>query len=91
MYKLSDTGKLHNPIEEFAQTNPPQTKQRCIQTDILDSGEIVVGLVPNVAVTPLGKPVAVSVTLPVKPPESVTVIVSVALAPWVTKRLDADC
>lgn len=41
----------------------------------------VVGLVPNAAVTPLGKPDAARVTLPVKPPTSVTVIVSVALLP----------
>ena len=35
----------------------------------------------NEAVTPLGSPVAVKVTLPVNPPESVTVMVSVALLP----------
>lgn len=40
---------------------------------------LVVGLVPNDAVTPLGKPDAASVTLPVKPPTSVTLIVSVPL------------
>jgi hypothetical protein len=50
----------------------------------------VVGLVPNAAVTPLGKPDAASVTLPVKPPTSVTVIVSVALLLWVTERVDAE-
>ena len=42
---------------------------------------LVVGLVPNEAVTPLGKPDAASVTLPVNPPLSVTVIVSVELLP----------
>jgi hypothetical protein len=42
---------------------------------------VVVGLVPNEAVTPLGKPDAARVTLPVNPPVSVTVIVSVALLP----------
>jgi hypothetical protein len=47
----------------------------------------VVGFVPNVAVTPLGKPDAASVTLPEKLPTSVTVIVLVPLAPWVTVRL----
>ena len=41
----------------------------------------VAGLVPNVAVTPLGKPDAARVTAPVKPPASITLIVSVALAP----------
>ena len=41
----------------------------------------------NEAVTPLGIPDAVKVTLPVNPPWSVTVIVSVPLLPWVTERL----
>lgn len=40
------------------------------------------GFVPKAAVTPLGKPVAASVTLPVKPPAGVTVIVLVPLPPW---------
>jgi len=39
----------------------------------------VAGFVPNAAVTPLGRPEAASVTLPVNPFTSVTVIVSVAL------------
>jgi len=43
--------------------------------------EPVVGFVANAAVTPLGSPDAESVTLPVNPPVSVTVIVSVALLP----------
>src|SRR5580692_5601590 len=47
----------------------------------------VVGFVPNVAVTPLGRPEAASVTLPVNPPTSVTVIVSVALLPCASNRL----
>jgi hypothetical protein len=47
----------------------------------------VVGLVPNVAVTPLGKPEAASVTLPVNPPTSVTVMVLVPLPPCVTVTL----
>jgi len=47
----------------------------------------VVGLVPKLAVTPEGRPDAESVTLPVKPPEAVTVIVLLALLPWVTERL----
>jgi len=42
---------------------------------------LVVGLVPNDAVTPLGRPEAARVTLPVNPPTSVTVMVSVALLP----------
>lgn len=39
----------------------------------------VVGLVPKVAVMPAGRPVAARVTLPVNPPTSVTVMVSVAV------------
>ena len=41
----------------------------------------VVGFVPNEAVTPLGRPDAAKVTLPLNPPEGVTVMVSVALLP----------
>jgi len=47
----------------------------------------VVGFVPNAAVTPLGKPEAASVTLPVNPPASATLMVLVPLPPWVTDRL----
>ena len=48
----------------------------------------VVGLVPNAAVTPLGRPDAARVALPVNPPTSVTVMVSVAALPWVIARVD---
>ena len=41
----------------------------------------VVGFVPNPAVTPLGIPEALNVTLPVKPPLGTTVIVLVRLVP----------
>jgi hypothetical protein len=47
----------------------------------------VVGLVANAAVTPLGKPDAASVTLPLNPPTSCTVTVLVPLLPCVTARL----
>ena len=50
----------------------------------------VVGLVPNAAVTPLGNPDAARETLPVNPPMSVTVIVSVAVLPCVTDRVVGD-
>jgi hypothetical protein len=40
----------------------------------------VVGFVPNEAVTPLGRPDIARVTLPVNPPSSSTVMVSVVLA-----------
>jgi len=47
-------------------------------------------LVPNAAVTPLGSPDAARVTLPVNPPTSVTVMVSVPLLPWATERVEVD-
>lgn len=47
----------------------------------------VVGFVPNAAVTPLGNPEAASVTLPVNPPTSVTVMVLVPLPPCVIDKL----
>ena len=50
----------------------------------------VVGLVPNVAVTPEGRPDADNFTLPVNPPEGATVIVLFPLLPWVTVRLAGE-
>ena len=47
----------------------------------------VVGFVPNVPVTPLGKPDAARVTLPENPFTSFTVMVLVPLLPCVTDRL----
>lgn len=44
----------------------------------------------NAAVTPLGSAEVVNATLPVKPPVSVTVIVSVPLAPCLTESEEAD-
>ena len=44
----------------------------------------VTGLVENAAVTPVGRPVAVSVVAELKPPVLVMVMVLVPLAPWVT-------
>jgi hypothetical protein len=51
---------------------------------------LVVGLVPKAAVTPEGRPEAERDTLPVKPPEGVSVIVLVAVDPWVTLTLAGD-
>jgi hypothetical protein len=45
------------------------------------------GLVPNEAVTPVGKPETESVTAPVNPPTSCTAIVAVPLAPGLMLRL----
>ncbi len=50
----------------------------------------VVGLVPNAAVTPAGRPEADKVTEPVKPPEGVSLIVVVPLVPWVTVKLAGE-
>jgi hypothetical protein len=54
--------------------------------------EPVVGFVPNAAVTPLGKPDAARVTLPLNPFTSFTEMVLEPLLPCVTDRLlgDAD-
>lgn len=61
--------------------------------------EPVVGLVPKDAVTPLGKPLAASVTLPLNPPAGLTVTVLVPDAPCAMDKLpgesdrvnEADC
>jgi hypothetical protein len=51
----------------------------------------VVGLVPNVAVTPEGRADETdNVTLPVNPPEGLTVIVLLPLVPCVTVKLDGE-
>lgn len=47
----------------------------------------VVGFGLNDAVTPPGRPDAARVTLPVNPPEPVTVTALVADAPWAMVRL----
>lgn len=39
------------------------------------------------AVTPLGRPAALKVAVPEKPPISLTVMVSVAVLPWATETL----
>jgi hypothetical protein len=49
-----------------------------------------VGFGLNDAVTPLGKPEADRVTLPLKPPTSVTVIVLVPLPPWAMLTLPGE-
>src|ERR1700690_3744184 len=52
--------------------------------------DAVVGLVPNDAVTPVGKPEAARVPLPLNPPVSATVSVSVPLPPGVTDKFGAE-
>jgi hypothetical protein len=51
---------------------------------------LAAGLELKLAVTPLGRPVADSVTLPVNPFAPVTVIVLVLLLPCTTVTLDGD-
>lgn len=50
---------------------------------------LVLAVLPglNDAVTPLGRPDADKLTLPLKPPCGVTVMVLVPLVPWITLRL----
>ena len=52
----------------------------------------VVGLVPNVAVTPLGRPESTDkVTLLLKPPDGVMVIVlAMLVVPWLTLKVAGD-
>jgi len=50
----------------------------------------VVGFVPKAAVTPAGNPEADRLTLPVKPPDGVTVIVLPTLPPCVTLTLPGE-
>ena len=50
----------------------------------------VAGLAAKAAVTPFGNPDAAKATLPVNPPRSVILMVSVALLPCETDRVDAD-
>lgn len=55
-------------------------------TELVD----VVGLVPKAAVTPLGNPEADKLTLPVNPPEGLTVIVLLPLPPCATVTLAGE-
>ena len=57
---------------------PAVAELLALSVSMLDA---VVGFVPNEAVTPLGKPDAARVTLPVNPFRPATVMVSVPLLP----------
>lgn len=50
----------------------------------------VVGFVPKEALTPLGRPVAASVTLPVNPDTTVAEMVSVTLLPRINVRVEGE-
>ena len=66
---------------------PTAAELPAVKVSTLDT---VAGLVANDAVTPAGSPEAARVTLPLNPPISATVIVLVALAPWVMVRVDGE-
>jgi hypothetical protein len=66
---------------------PTVAEELAVKVTTLDP---VVGLVPNVAVTPEGSPEAARVTLPANGLTSVTVIVSVPLAPCAMDSADAE-
>jgi len=51
---------------------------------------LVAGFVPKLAVTPVGKPDAARVTLPLKPLDGLMVIVLVPLVPCTTLRVLGD-
>jgi len=65
-------------------TVPVAAEPLAVRFNVLEED---VGFGEKVAVTPLGRPEADSVTLPLKPPPSVTVIVVVTLFPCVTNTL----
>lgn len=65
----------------FTVTFPVVAVLLAVSVNTLDE---VVGFVENDAVTPLGKPDASKVTLPVNPFTGCTVMVLVLLLPWVT-------
>jgi hypothetical protein len=64
---------------------PPAAALLAVRVSTL---ELVVGLVPNEAVTPAGSPDTANVTLPVNPPAGCTDTVSVVLLPCATVSAD---
>ncbi len=66
---------------------PAATELLAVKVTVLDP---VAGSVPNVAVTPVGSPVAARVTEPVNPLEALTVTVAPALPPAATKTAPGD-
>lgn len=69
-------------VEVPAVTEPPAVKV----TTLVEA----VGLVAKLEVTPVGRPEAARVTLPVKPFMSVTMTVSVPLVPWTIDNVEAE-
>ena len=66
---------------------PAAAELLAVSVSTLDA---LAGFVPNDAVTPLGRPEAARVTLPLKPPAAVTVIVSVPLLPSAIAKFEAE-
>jgi len=83
---LVDADKLPEIPVMVTVTGPPTVAVPL--ADRVSALELVAGLVANAAVTPLGKPDAESITLPLNPFARVIVMVSgSAAAPWTTARL----
>src|SRR5882762_7102322 len=55
-----------------------------VVTVIVDEPDVVTDVGLKLADAPLGNPLALNVTVPVNPPDGVTVAVYVVLAPWTT-------
>jgi hypothetical protein len=70
-------------------TGPPAVAAE-VAVSVMALDPVVAGLGLNAAVTPLGRPEAEKVTLPVNPLTGVTVMESVMLVlSWVTDKVDA--
>src|SRR5690242_15544661 len=72
------------PLPEMVSMKEPAAV--ALAADTVTTLLLVAGLVPNVTVTPAGMPEALNVTGPVNPPESATVMVSVAAPPTATLK-----
>src|ERR1700722_9925025 len=66
---------------------PAAAELLAVSVSTLDA---VAGFVPKDAVTPLGRPDAARVTLPLNPPAPVTVMVSETLLPRTTLKVDGE-
>ena len=59
--------------------------EELVLTDIVEV--LLVGLGLKLALVPLGSPLALKVTNPVKPPVEVMLMAKLVLPPWITARL----
>src|SRR3569833_341869 len=76
------------PLPEMVMGKEPAAT--VLATETVTTLLVVAGLVPKDTVTPAGAPEARNATAPVNPPESATVIVSVALLPAATVKEAAE-